>query len=632
MESHFDLKVWGHWMRRGLLVLALLPALLARAQPVPSVELDRLSEQAALTGQVRLLVGLNVPAQPEGLLHAREVLAQRANTQNAQAAIDRLLAGTQTQVFARYESIPYMGLSTDANGMARLRASGLVRVLEEDRLARRNLRESVPLVNAPTAWAASDTGAGWAVAVLDTGVDKSHAFLAGKVVSEACYSTNNGTTAYSVCPGGVSASTASGSGANCSVSQYGGGCQHGTHVAGIVAGANGPSGAAGVAKGANLIAVQVFSYFPSYQDVLSYTSDQIKGLERVYALRDTYAIAAVNMSLGGGQYTSTCDSSNTAIKAAIDNLRSVGIATVIASGNNGYLNAISAPACVSSAISVGATCDASDTGYCATGVNGVAGYSNIASFVSLLAPGSYINSSVPGGAYANWSGTSMATPHVAGAWAVMKQAAPSLSVSSALNHLRSTGLLVNDTRIGGSVTGLRRIDLDTLPTPVATYALSVVRNGTGAGQVTSSPVGISCGATCSASFDASTSVTLSASANAGSVFVGWGGACSGTASTCTVLMSQAQAVSASFEPQALVLLQVSKTGTGAGTVTSSPQGISCGSDCSESYPVGALVTLSAKAAGGSKFGSWSGCSSVSGTSCTVSMNQARSVMATFNKR
>ena len=74
---------------------------------------------------------------------------------------------------------------------------------------------------------------------------------------------------------------------------------------------SGPSGAAGVAKGANLIAVQVFSYFPSYQDVLSYTSDQIKGLERVYALRDTYAIAAVNMSLGGGQYTSTCDSSNT---------------------------------------------------------------------------------------------------------------------------------------------------------------------------------------------------------------------------------------------------------------------------------------------------------------------------------
>jgi len=632
MGLHFDEKLWGRWMGRGLLVLVFLPALFAQAQPVPSVDLDRLSEQAALNGQVRVLVGLNVASQPEGLLHAREVLAQRANTQAAQAAIDRLLAGTQTEVFARFGNIPFVGLATDANGMARLRASGLVRVIEEDRLARRSLLESAPLVNAPAAWAASDTGAGWAVAVLDTGVDKVHPFLTGKVVSEACYSTNNNRTAYSVCPGGVTASTAPGSGVNCSVSQYGGGCQHGTHVAGIVAGANGPGGAAGVAKGASLIAVQVFSYFPSYQDVLSYTSDQIKGLERVYALRDTYAIAAVNMSLGGGQYTSTCDSSNTAIKAAIDNLRSVGIATVIASGNNGYLNAISAPACVSSAISVGATCDASDTGYCATGVNGVAGYSNIASFMSLLAPGSYINSSVPGGTYANWSGTSMATPHVAGAWAVLKQAAPSLSVSSALNHLRSTGLLVNDTRSGGSVSGLRRIDLATLPTPVATYALSVVRSGTGAGQVTSSPAGISCGAICSASFDANTSVTLSASANAGSVFVGWGGACSGTASTCTVLMSQAQAVSASFEPQTLVLLQVSKTGTGAGTVTSSPLGISCGGDCSESYPVGALVTLSAKAAGASKFGAWSGCSSVSGTNCTVSMTQARSVVVTFTKR
>ncbi|MDP3521910.1 MAG: S8 family serine peptidase [Hydrogenophaga sp.] len=632
MSSHLDLRLVRRWFGWALLLLASLFMWAARAQPLPSVDLDRLSEQAALTGQVRVLVGLNVDAVPEGLLHAREVLAQRANTQAAQAAIDRLLAGTQTEVFARFENIPFVGLSTDANGMARLRASGLVRVIEEDRLARRNLQESAPLVSADDAWAQAATGAGWAVAVLDTGVDKTHAFLAGKVVAEACYSTNNRRTAYSLCPGGVSSSTAAGSGVNCAVSQYGDGCQHGTHVAGIVAGANGPGGAAGVAKGAGVIAVQVFSYFPSYQDVLSYTSDQIKGLERVYALRGDHAIAAVNMSLGGGQYSSTCDSSNTAIKAAIDNLRSVGIATVIASGNNGYLNAISAPACVSSAISVGATCDTADTGYCATGLNGVAGYSNIAGFMSLLAPGSYINSSVPGGGYANWSGTSMATPHVAGAWAVLKSAQPSLSVSSALNYLRSTGLLVSDTRSGGSVSGLRRIDLATLPTPVSTNVLSVARSGTGSGQVASSPVGISCGAVCSASFDANTSVTLSATANAGSAFVGWGGACSGSAPTCTVLVSEAKAVSASFELQTLKPLMVTKSGTGVGTVTSSPAGISCGNDCTESYPTGALVTLSAKAAGGSRFSGWSGPCTLSGNSCTVAMTDARAVTATFNKR
>jgi subtilisin family serine protease len=632
MSSHLELGFARRWFGWAVLLLALVGMGATRAQPAPTADLDHLSEQAARNGQVRVLVGLAVASQPEGLLHAREVLAQRANTQTAQAAIDRLLAGTQTEVFARFETIPFVGLATDANGMARLRASGLVRVIEEDRLARRNLLESAPLVNAPTAWDASATGAGWAVAVLDTGVDKGHAFLTGKVVAEACYSTNYNRTAYSVCPGGVTSSTAVGSGVNCSVGQYGGGCQHGTHVAGIVAGANGPTGAAGVAKGASLIAVQVFSYFPSYQDVLSYTSDQIRGLERVYALRGEHNIAAVNMSLGGGQYSGTCDSSNTAIKGAIDNLRSVGIATVIASGNNGYLNAISAPACVSSAISVGATCDKSDAGHCVTGVNGVAGYSNIAAFMSLLAPGSYINSSVPGGVYANWSGTSMATPHVAGAWAVLKQALPTLSVSSALNHLRSTGMQVSDTRSGGSVTGLRRIDLATLPTPGSTYALSVVRTGSGAGQVLSSPAGISCGATCSASFDANTSVTLSAVANAGSVFVGWGGACGGSAATCTVLVSQALSVSAGFELQTLMPLQVTRTGTGAGTVTSSPSGISCGSDCSENYPVGALVTLSAKAAGGSKFTGWSGPCTLNGSSCTVAMTQARSVTASFTKR
>lgn len=604
----------------------------AHAQPAQSPELERLSVQAAQTGQVRVLVGLNVDARPEGLLHAREVIAQRAATRNAQAALDRLLAGTQTEVFARYETIPFVGLGTDANGMARLRASNLVRVIEEDRLARRNLLESTPLVNAPTAWSASATGAGWTVAVLDTGVDKAHPFLAGKVVSEACYSTNSGTTAYSVCPGGVTASTVAGSGVNCSVSQYGSGCQHGTHVAGIVAGVNGPSGSAGVARDASVIAVQVFSYFPGYADVLSYTSDQIKGLERVYALRGQYAIAAVNMSLGGGQYSGFCDSSNLAIKGAIDNLRSVGIATVIASGNNGYLASISAPACVSSAVSVGATCDAADTGYCATGINGVAGYSNIASVVSVLAPGSYIRSAVPGGGYANWSGTSMATPHVAGAWAVLKQSQPTLGVTEALNHLRNTGLVVNDTRAGGTVTGMKRIDLATLPAPISTFALSVLRSGSGAGQVTSAPSGIACGTVCSAEFAANTNVTLTATASAGSVFAGWGGACSASGATCTVLMSQAQAVTASFEPQTLMVLQVSKAGTGTGTVTSSPAGINCGSDCVESYPPGALVTLSAKAASNARFVGWSGPCTVQRGMCTVSMTQARSVVATFNRR
>ena len=121
----------------------------------------------------------------------------------------------------------------------------------------RSLAYSVPHIGGTTAWNSGYSGAGQAVAVLDTGVEKNHPLLAGKVVSEACYSSNYpqyGVT--SVCPGGVTESTASGSGAPCTGIDS---CSHGTHVAGIVAGKNGPSNApAGVAKDANIIAMQVF--------------------------------------------------------------------------------------------------------------------------------------------------------------------------------------------------------------------------------------------------------------------------------------------------------------------------------------------------------------------------------------
>ena len=111
---------------------------------------------------------------------------------------------------------------------------------------------------------------------------------------------------------------------------------------------------------------------------------------------------------------------------------------MIASGNNGFIDGISSPACISTAISVGAT-DKSDV---------VAGYSNSASFLDLLAPGSAINSSVPGGGFATWNGTSMATPHVAGAWAVIKSQQLNASVDDVLNALVNTAVPILDGRNG----------------------------------------------------------------------------------------------------------------------------------------------------------------------------------------
>ena len=279
-----------------------------------------------------------------------------------------------------------------------------------------NLAESSPLIQAPTMWANRFTGSGQTVAVLDTGVDSSHPFLGGRVTEEACYSLTSN------CPNGSTTQTGPGSGVNCTYAASG--CRHGTHVAGIAAGQG--SNFSGVAKGADVMAVQVFSRFTGThceggEDpcTLSHTSDQMKGLERVYDLRSTRDFSSVNMSLGGGRYYSNCDMQESASKAVIDNLRSEGIATVIAtviaSGNNGFTDSMGTPACISSAVSVGSTTES----------DAVSSFSNSASILSLLAPGQSINSSVPGGGFAVFNGTSMATPQVAGAWALLKQQTPS---------------------------------------------------------------------------------------------------------------------------------------------------------------------------------------------------------------
>ena len=120
-----------------------------------------------------------------------------------------------------------------------------------------------------------------------------------------------------------------------------------------------------------------------------------------------------------GYYTSYCDATYASYKLIVDNLISAGIATVIAAGNNGFTDGVSGPGCISSAITVGAT-SKTDT---------VASFSNVDDTLDFWAPGVSIQSSVPGTTYQYWNGTSMAAPHVAGAWAVLKSHSPGASVA-----------------------------------------------------------------------------------------------------------------------------------------------------------------------------------------------------------
>lgn len=438
-------------------------AVSAQTSPViPSETLTQLLAEAQDAGTVRVLVQLDMPFQPEGELQGiQAVRSQQLGIDGLQESVLAGLAETNAEVVAAFKYIPFMALELDAAALETLATLPQVVAIEEDVPAPPSLSSSVPVIGGDQAWAAGYTGAGQTVAILDTGVDTDHpAFTTGgsRIVAEGCFSTTSGSTVTSVCPGGVEESTAPGSGVDCTAAvgssntKAQSDCSHGTHVASIAAGDNG-SNIVGVAPDANIIAVQVFSLFTSTTScggfsncMLSYTSDQILALEHIYELRSTYNIASVNLSLGSGGYSEACDGDIR--KAAIDNLRAAGIATVIASGNNGYTNSISAPACISSAISVGATDDSDNIAY----------FSNVASILDLLAPGVNIYAAVPNGAGIK-QGTSMATPHVTGAWAVFKQAVPGASVDEVLAAFQTGAVRVDDNRSGGIFTDLARINV-----------------------------------------------------------------------------------------------------------------------------------------------------------------------------
>lgn len=364
------------------------------------------------TQKVRVIVQFRDSDSLNKNLSTRPAQTQRAK--KIEGMQNELLSSLSTQghqprKVKKFRYMPFVAMEADSAMLDALRVNPNVVGIEEDVMYRANLATSNPLVGGDIIFNDGYTGAGQTVAILDTGVDKTHSFFGGRVVSEACYSTNNPfLSATSVCPGGVEVSTAPNSGLNCDTldPSIANGCDHGTHVAGIAAG-NG-AGLNGMARDANLIAIQVFTKISNAATcspqpspcVVAFQSDINQGGERVLALASTFNIASINLSLGGVPFTSPCDLFFPSQKALIDNLRAQGIATIIASGNQGSTNGISSPACISSAISVGST-SKSDV---------ISSFSNTASFLSLHAPGQSINSSVPGNSFSFFSGTSMAAP------------------------------------------------------------------------------------------------------------------------------------------------------------------------------------------------------------------------------
>ncbi|MGB1875887.1 MAG: S8 family peptidase [Rhodospirillaceae bacterium] len=301
-------------------------------------------------------------------------------------------------------------------------------------LATPSLDTSVGYINADQVWTQGFIGSGQAIAILDDGIDANHDMFDGKIVAEACFSDTFDPVDESLCANGNDSQIGFGSASLCPSGTTV--CEHGSHVAGIAAGNDqtGSTQRRGVAYGADLIPIQVFTRVndPDACDgedscELSYDSATVAALNHVINLTDTFSIAAANMSLGSELTDTACD--NNVHKTAIDTLRGLGVLTAISAGNTAAVGSVENPGCISTALTVSSVI-----------ISIPDSTVNHAPMVDVLAPGVFIVSAVPNNSYASFSGTSMATPHAAGAVALLKSANPNATADEIETALESTGV------------------------------------------------------------------------------------------------------------------------------------------------------------------------------------------------
>lgn len=400
------------------------------------------------------------PKVPEGLMTAAQARTQRVivlmaspNQGGRQEAfrqpenfIRSALGGTARSVNGVADQ-PIVVAEVGAEGLQRLARSESVLRVVPDALLHTSLPDSTKLLDVPEVWSKQTRGAGVAVAILDTGVQAEHPFVKGRIVAEACFSSNvESKGSKSLCANGSSEQIGSGAGAGCDYHAISTGCVHGTHVAGIAAGAAGDAKGVpldGIAPDADIVAIKVFSRFDGEEAcgkgiktcIHAWTSDTLKGLLYVERVAAERKIAAVNMSLGSGHYAGRCDSTSV-YSDVVARLRKAGIAVVAAAGNEHLVGEIAEPACVSGVIAVGAIKKSGEID---------TSYSNTSAQVTIAAPGTQILSSAADGYY-KLNGTSMAAPHVAGIFALLKARNPQATVDQLVDAVTKTGKSVTDPR------------------------------------------------------------------------------------------------------------------------------------------------------------------------------------------
>ncbi|MFO0597600.1 MAG: S8 family serine peptidase [Myxococcaceae bacterium] len=314
-----------------------------------------------------------------------------------------------------------------------------VRSVEGDQLGHVRDDEAWALTGLDVAKATwGDVGRGVRIAVLDTGVDVDHPDLDGGVVLQKCFVTG-GCPPMNTDVGDLAPDTSG----------------HGTHIVGSITG-DGLIAPVGAAPASEVIVIRVFD-----DQLVGRVSDWVAALDWVYAVHVEQRITLVNMSLGTDfSFGDDCEAQQPALTEAIGKLRAAGVTVLAASGNESVDGGINAPACVDQALAVGAVYDSNlgrepDNGTYSSGcfdqdadAGRVICFSNSSTRVDLLAPGSRIRSTVPGGGVGDRRGTSQATGVATGLAAVLVGADPLLGPDSIEAIFEQTGVPTFDAKTG----------------------------------------------------------------------------------------------------------------------------------------------------------------------------------------
>jgi hypothetical protein len=376
-------------------------------------------------GDMRVIVSLKTSTPDmrgrDGLSRLRsEVMQRRARVMSSASS-----AGVSVE--RTYASVPAFTAVTDAAGAGRLAGHPDVLAVTPEVEVRAALAEAVALINADDVQTGLGfTGEGVVVAVLDTGIDDDHPLLSDDVVFQQCFLADGS------CPGGstTGASADDGSG-------------HGTHVTGIIT-SNGPP--VGVAPDAQVEAYKVLN-----DNGIGAFSDVLAAYDAILTAHPEVDIINMSLSDGGAHDAGTCQDIIPAFTATILTARSAGITSFAASGNGGSKTGLGYPACLNEVVAVGAVYDADNGGVFTvscfdetTAADQVGCWSQSNEALDLLAPGSVITSTIPGGGQLPASGTSMASPAAAGAAALLLSAEPGLTPLEVETRLKDEGTPVLD--------------------------------------------------------------------------------------------------------------------------------------------------------------------------------------------